>query len=187
MNPIIRAPDGPVLMDQRFPMFIDHLEPFQRCTMRAELRSEKNEIFESFGQFIADSSGRVNLEKDSSFGGTFVGCDCMGLFWSMLPAPGQRKGLRYTARNVQVPLKFHIQLLDGHVQSHDPADWKILASKTVLRTYLSPNVVRTEVHVGRIRGALFLPKGNRKYPGNLFSTPQSAELGNCTPEITIEQ
>ena len=118
MQPIIIAPDDAVLVDEKVSITIKHLQPLQRCTIRAELHSEKNEIFESFGQFIANSSGEVNLEKDSSFGGTYVGSDGMGLFWSMVPAPGQRKGLRYTVRNLHTPMKFRLQLFDGHIQPH---------------------------------------------------------------------
>ncbi len=79
MQPIIIAPDDAVLVDERVSVTIKHLQPLQRCTIRAELRSEKNEIFESFGQFIANSSGEVNPEKDSSFGGTYVGSGWHGL------------------------------------------------------------------------------------------------------------
>ncbi len=170
MKPIIIAPDDAVLVDERLSVSIEHLEPLQLCTLRAELRSEKNEIFESFGQFIANSSGEVHLEKDPSFEGTYAGSDCMGLFWSMVPAPGQRKGLRYTARKLHVPMEFNLQLFDGHTQLQDGEELnrKILASKTVLRTYLAPNVERIEVHVGRIRGALFLPIKKGRFPGRLF-------------------
>ncbi len=165
LTPVIRAPEAPILVDKRFAISVEQLEPFQQCTLRAELRSEKNEIFESYGHYIADSSGAVDLEKDSSFGGTYVGSDCMGLFWSMVPAPGQRQGLRYKARNLHVPMRFNLQLFDRHVQSKDDQDANILACRTVLRTYLSPNVERTEVHAGRIRGALFVPKKKGKFPG----------------------
>ncbi len=165
--PMIRAPDTPILVDKRFGVSVDHLTPFQPCTIRAELRTEKDEIFESYGHYIADFSGRVDLERDSSFGGTYVGSDCMGLFWSMLPAPGQRKGLRYTASNLQVPMKFNLQLYDSHFhfQSSDGGERNILDSKTVRRTYLSPNVERIEIHNGRLRGTLFVPKENGKFPG----------------------
>ncbi len=170
MKPTIIAPDDAVLVDERISISIEHLAPFQRCTVRAELRSEKNEIFESFAQFMADYSGEVNLEKDSSFGGTYVGSDGMGLFWSMAPAPGQRKGLRYTARNLHSPIKFNLQLFDGHThkQNGEEEDGKILATKTVLRTYLFPNVERIEVNVGRLRGTLFVPKAKPRFPGRLF-------------------
>ncbi len=65
-------------------------------------------------------------------------------------------------------MKFRLQLFDGHIQLHngEDDDGKILATKTILRTYLSPDVERHEVHVGRIRGTLFVPKQKAKFPGN---------------------
>eukprot|EP00794_Sanderia_malayensis_P017002 gene17002-18715_t len=171
MQPIIIASSRPVLVDERFAIVVQNLQQFQHVTLRVELRSEKNEVYEALGHFIADSHGAVSLNKDPSFGGTYTGIDEMGLFWSLRPAPGQRRGLRYIPKNIDKPMKFKVELFDGHIDSY-PEEKTLLASTTVLRTYLAPWVEKKEINVGRLRGSLFFPKGEGRFPGvvEMFGT-----------------
>ncbi|XP_065072225.1 bile acid-CoA:amino acid N-acyltransferase-like [Rhopilema esculentum] len=180
-QPEIIAPSGPVLVDQRIEIQVKNLRPFQHVTLRVELNSEKPVFFESYGHYIADKDGELNLSRDSSFGGTYKGIDNMGLFWSMLVAPGQRKGARFITKDVTKMMEFRVFLFDGHVMSQSNAESmvqaleklpKALAKTAILRTYLAENVERVEISVGRIRGTLFVPKGNRKFPGviDMFGT-----------------
>ena len=172
--PTIIAPKCPVLVDQRIPIKVKNLRPFQNVTLRVELNSEKLELFESYGHYIADKDGELNLSRDSSFGGTYKGIDNMGLFWSMLAVPGQRKGVRFIAGDVTKPMEFRVFLFDRHVMSQGNADNpkqavqelpEPLAKTKIFRTYLADHVERKEISVGRIRGTLFVPKGSRKLPG----------------------
>eukprot|EP00112_Aurelia_sp_Birch-Aquarium-sp1_P004401 Seg1498.1_Seg1498.2 transcript_id=Seg1498.1_Seg1498.2/GoldUCD/mRNA.D3Y31 product="Bile acid-CoA:amino acid N-acyltransferase" protein_id=Seg1498.1_Seg1498.2/GoldUCD/D3Y31 len=166
-KPVIIATDKPVLVDQRIKITAINLAQFQYYTFRVEIKSQKPEVFESYGQYIADSFGEIDLTRDASFGGTYKGVDGMGLFWSMVPAPYERKGSRFTAWDVATPLKFNVQLYSGHITSLENILEEPLATKAILRTYLSENVERIEVAVGRLRGTLFVPKGNKRLPGVL--------------------
>ncbi|XP_065072203.1 bile acid-CoA:amino acid N-acyltransferase-like [Rhopilema esculentum] len=181
MLPTIIAPKCPVLVDQRIQIKVKSLKPFQSVTLRVELNSDKSELFESYGHYIADKDGELNLSRDSSFGGTYKGIDNMGLFWSMLAVPGQRKGARFIAGDVTKPMEFRVFLFDRHVMSQGNADNpkqaveklpEPLAKTKILRTYLADHVERTEISVGRIRGTLFVPKGGRNLPGviDMFGT-----------------
>ena len=178
----IISPAKRLLIDQRFSLKVTMLRPWQHATLRAELRTNKHAIFESYGHFIADSQGQLDLRRDPSYGGTYKGIDDMGLFWSMIPAPGERKGLRYIPGNIDKPIDFKIELFHGHVQNtvavsgnmrggapinHGASDppVKAIATTTVQRTYTAENVERIEIEFGRIRGALFVPKGGGRYPG----------------------
>ena len=145
--------------------------------MEVESQKKIAEVFESYGHFISDMQGTVNAANDASFGGTYKGIDGMGLFWSMLQVPGQRKGIRFITRDVTRPMEFKVSLFDGHVMSDGKASSpkeataKLpmpLANATILRTYLSENVERREISVGRMRGTLFVPKGIGRFPGNCF-------------------
>lgn len=169
-KPVIIATDKPVLVDQRIKITAINLTQFQYYTLRVEIKSQKPEVFESYGQYIADSFGEIDLTRDASFGGTYKGVDGMGLFWSMVPAPYERKGSRFTAWDVATPLKFNVQLYSGHITSLENIQEEPLATKAILRTYLSENVERIEVAVGRLRGTLFVPKGNKRLPGRHFKT-----------------
>lgn len=39
------------------------------------------------------------VTRDGSVGGSYLGCEPMGLFWSLQPAPGGREGLRQVIRS----------------------------------------------------------------------------------------
>ena len=178
--PVITVPQDPVLVDKRIDITVSNLRPFQNVTLRVHLLQNdgKQVCYESYGHFISDMHGTVKVANDASFGGTYKGTDGMGLFWSMLPVPGQRKGTRLITGDVTVPMLFRVSLFDGHVMSESKASSPKeaiahlpipLANATILRTYLSDDVERHEISFGRVRGTLFLPKGNRRFPGLLIS------------------
>ena len=167
-KPAIISTDGPVLVDQRIKITAINLKQFQYYTIRVEIKSQKPEVFESYGHYIADSFGEIDLTRDASFGGTYKGVDGMGLFWSMVPAPYERKGSRFTAWDVTTPLKFRVQLYSGHITSLENKKEEPLATKVILRTYLAENVERIEVAVGCLRGTLFVPQGDKRLPGRFF-------------------
>lgn len=52
------------------------------------------------------------VTRDQSVGGSYLGCEPMGLFWSLQPAPGGREGLRQVMRSGSLR-----DLTDGHLIS----------------------------------------------------------------------
>lgn len=44
-------------------------------------------------------------------------------------------------------------------------DFKVLAELDLIRTYATPGVIELEIHVGRVRGTLYLPSSTGTYPG----------------------
>ena len=176
--PIIVAPEGPILVDKRIAIRVLNLRPFQHATVRVHVAQtlQTRICYESYGHFISDAHGNLDIARDASFGGTYKGIDGMGLFWSMLPIPGQRRGARWTTRDVTRPMHFYVTVFDGHVLSNSKAstpneaveDLPLpLANATMLRTYLSDDVERQEISDGSIRGTLFIPKGGGRFPGLL--------------------
>ena len=83
----------------------------------------------------------------------------MGLFWSMVPSPDQRFGIRYVLRDTTKPMKVHLLLYQGHLDVDTLQRTEPVAETTAERWYLGKDVERTEVHSGCLRGALFKPKG----------------------------
>ena len=176
--PIIVVPEGPILVDKRIAIRVLNLRPFQHVTVRVHVTQtiQTKICYESYGHFISDADGNLDIARDASFGGTYKGIDGMGLFWSMMPIPGQRRGTRWTTRDVTRPMQFYVTVFDGHVLSNSKAstpheaveDLPLpLANATILRTYLSDDVERQEISDGNIRGTLFIPKGSRRFPGML--------------------
>lgn len=91
----------------------------------------------------------------------------MGLFWSLVPARNQKKGLRLLKRDASKPLAFRIVVIDGHRSNEDsPVDHqgKMLVETVVNRYYQSRQVTVFAVRSGQLRGKLFLPPGLSTVP-----------------------
>ena len=119
--------------------------------------------------------GNVDNSCDSSHGGSYTGIEQMGFLWSMIQAPGQRKGLRLMKKDVTKPYTIQLNCFDGHlapdegfVNSLTKNSLKPLTSTTMQKWYMSERVKRVEVREGRVRGTLFVPPGNGPFPGNLL-------------------
>ena len=85
----------------------------------------------------------------------------MGLFWSMIPAPGQPPGLRLLKTNASEPLVTKVTVHQGHVDFEDLflSDNVPLAGGVINRWYMDTSVRKVIVRHGRLRGALFIPPG----------------------------
>ena len=85
----------------------------------------------------------------------------MGLFWSMIPCPGQMEGIRLMKKDLDTPFTTQIIVYDGHLSLEDirektPPE---LCTTTIERWYKSPGVTNYEVTDGNVRGRLYLPPG----------------------------
>ena len=88
----------------------------------------------------------------------------MGLFWSLQPAPGQKRGLRLMKRNARQPYDIQVNVLSDHATSVlDVLDHtRRLAGVTVYRLYAARNVTAFDVCAGSLRGRLYLPPGKSR-------------------------
>ncbi|KAI1891091.1 hypothetical protein AGOR_G00160330 [Albula goreensis] len=130
------------------------------------MRSDEGDLWVALAHYRSDGSGVLNLSQDKAQGGSYSGLEPMGLFWSMIPAPGEREGLRLRKKNVETPYTVQISLLNEHVASHD-REGQELVSVTLERWYMAPGVRRVEVREGGIVGTLFLPQGPGPFPAVL--------------------
>ncbi|XP_038154088.1 acyl-coenzyme A thioesterase 1-like isoform X2 [Cyprinodon tularosa] len=144
-----------------------HLLP-PRCpvTLCARMHSDEGDLWESFAHYNANESGVFCLTSDPSVGGSYVGCQPMGLFWSMQPAPGGREGLRLRKKNVEAPFTVRISLLEGHV-SPSRGQLNELAAVSTERWYVAPEVKRIDIRQNGIVGTLLVPPGPGPFPALL--------------------
>lgn len=153
------------LIDEKITVEGRYLPPLCHVTMCAHLHSEDGDLWQALSHYNTDRSGVVNLTRDSSVGGSYVGCEPMGLFWSLQPAPGEREGLRLRKKNVVTPYSIKISILDGHVAPDEGQKTnQELASVTIERWYMAPGVRRIEIRQNGIVGTLFLPPGPGPFP-----------------------
>ena len=152
------------LVDTTTEINVRNLKPLQRITLKAKLMGDQGELFESYAHYVADKDGKVDVCRDSSLGGSYSGVEPMGLLWSMKQAPGQKRGLQLTKRDVTQPYNVIVNCFDGHVTPHETS-LQPMSSGTFQKWYMADGVKRIPVREGRIRGTLFLPSGNGPFPG----------------------
>ncbi|XP_013404572.1 acyl-coenzyme A amino acid N-acyltransferase 1 isoform X2 [Lingula anatina] len=162
----MQAMPGRVMMDEKVELQIKGLTSSATVTVKSFLE-ERGMKFGAYAHFIANSNGEVNTATSPSLGGSYTGTDVMGLYWSMVPVPGQRDGLRLMKKDVTTPYNVHISLLSGHIDPYSPNNnvQVPVAEANIERLYMADNVERIPVREGALRGALFVPKGQGSYPG----------------------
>ncbi|XP_028430961.1 acyl-coenzyme A thioesterase 4 isoform X6 [Perca flavescens] len=106
------------------------------------------------------------VTKDHSVRGSYLGCEPMGLFWGLQPAPGARESLRLRKKNVETPYVMHLSLLEGHVSPSERQSTELAAVITE-RWYMAPGVLRTAIRQDGVVGTLFLPPGPGPFPAML--------------------
>lgn len=164
--PLLTAAPVRALIDEHISIKGCFLPPQSPITMCAQMQSDEGDHWEAFAHYNTNADGTVNLTRDHSVGGSYVGCEPMGLFWGLQPAPGSREGLRLRKKNVETPYVMLLSLLEGHVS---PSERKIteLAAVTTERWYMAPGVRRTEIRQDGVVGTLFLPPGPGPFPAVL--------------------
>ncbi|XP_077865744.1 acyl-coenzyme A thioesterase 2, mitochondrial-like [Saccoglossus kowalevskii] len=120
---------------------------------------EKGRTFEAHGHYTASTNGKIHLNKHPSIGGTYTGIEPMGLFWSMVQSPGQKKGIRYVKLDVTQPSNVELSLYPGYLGINELQDSKPMTTTRILRVFMDEHMERFEVKVGRVRGTLIKPKG----------------------------
>ncbi|KAM3865854.1 acyl-coenzyme A thioesterase 3-like [Diretmus argenteus] len=130
----------------------------QLVTMNARSVDDKGALFRSSATYRSDGNGELDLERDASLGGSYVGVEPMGLLWSMRPDVPHNKFYKSDARKPHF-VKFSV---------HDEeAEGRMLAEEVNERHVMGEGVVRLPVTTGNIRGVLFTPPGEGPFPAVL--------------------
>ena len=92
----------------------------------------------------------------------FLGVSPMGIFWSMVQAPGQKDGLRLMKKDMDTPMIANISLYNSHVSADaiHKTHLNPMCTTTIERWYKAPGVKTEVIRDGRLRGVLYLPPGN---------------------------
>ncbi|XP_060766208.1 acyl-coenzyme A amino acid N-acyltransferase 2-like isoform X1 [Neoarius graeffei] len=167
--PLLRATPCRALIDELITLKAHHLPRNSPVTMRARMTCEDGHLWQSVAHYHADEDGVVDLTKHPSVGGSYVGCEPMGLFWSLQPALGDKQDLRLRKKNVETPFTVDVSVLEGHVSSKDEQinGVRELVTVTLQRSYMAPGVRRIEIRQNGVVGTLFLPPGPGPFPAVL--------------------
>nr|XP_046240083.1 peroxisomal succinyl-coenzyme A thioesterase-like [Scatophagus argus] len=164
--PLLTAAPTRALVDEQISIKGRFLAPHCPVTVCAQMHSEDGDLWEAFAHYYAKADGTVNLTRDHSVGGSYLGCEPMGLFWGLQPAPGSREGLRLRKKNVETPFVVQVSLLEGHVSPSEGQSAE-LAAVTTERSYMAPGVQRIDIRQDGVVATLFLPPGPGPFPAVL--------------------
>uniref|UniRef100_A0A8C8R4X1 Acyl-coenzyme A thioesterase 1 n=1 Tax=Pelusios castaneus TaxID=367368 RepID=A0A8C8R4X1_9SAUR len=160
MTPSVQfSPASRSLFDEPLAIRVQGLRPQQQVTLRASLRDETGELFQSCARYEAESGGELDLTRCPALPeGSFAGLEPMGLLWALQP---QKPFRRLVKRDVQSPFRLELEVFEGH----GPLPSRLLAQGVHERGFLRDGVKRIPVREGRIRATLFLPPGDGPFPG----------------------
>uniref|UniRef100_A0A3Q3KCR1 Uncharacterized protein n=1 Tax=Monopterus albus TaxID=43700 RepID=A0A3Q3KCR1_MONAL len=161
-SPLLTAAPVRALIDERISIKGTFLPPHCPITLCAQMHSEDGDLWEAFAHYNTNS----DVTRDHSVGGSYLGCEPMGLFWGMQGDPGNKGPLRLRKINVLTPYTVQISLLEGHI-SPSEAQGTELATVITERWYIAPGVRRIDIRQNGVVGTLFLPPGPGPFPGML--------------------
>uniref|UniRef100_A0ABI7WKZ9 Large ribosomal subunit protein mL50 n=1 Tax=Felis catus TaxID=9685 RepID=A0ABI7WKZ9_FELCA len=159
----LTATPASTLTDEPVHIRATGLRPSQIVIFQATLEDEKGNLFHSQAYYKTSEVGEVDLDHAPSLGGDYIGVHPMGLFWSLKPEKFLTKLMK---RDVMTsPFLVQIKLYDSNLPLAQIAATDPKVSVTLERWYRAPGVTRIQVQEGHLRGALFLPPGEGRFPG----------------------
>ncbi|XP_053186196.1 acyl-coenzyme A thioesterase 2, mitochondrial-like [Scomber japonicus] len=151
-------PSTKCLFDDPVQVMVAGLKARQVVTMRARSISEKGVVFSSSATYRADDKGEIDLNKDPSLSGSYIGVEPMGLLRSMRADTLHKRFQINTSLNPYL-VKFSVLEEEG--------EGRILAEETNERFLMGEGVTRLPIKEGNIRGVLFTPPGRGPFPAVL--------------------
>ncbi|XP_068170588.1 bile acid-CoA:amino acid N-acyltransferase-like [Antennarius striatus] len=164
--PLLTATPHRPLIDEQITIKGRFLPPHCPVTLCAQIQNEDGHLWKSFAHYNTNAEGTVNLARDCSVGGSYLGCEPMGLFWGLQPVPAALDILSMRKKNVETPSVTLVSVLEGHVTPSE-GHGNELTAITIERWYMAPGVRRIKVCQNGIKATLFLPPGPGPFPAML--------------------
>ncbi len=148
--------------DAEFIVRVEGLPPCARVELRCSETDARGQRWEARAVLHGDTAGVLDNRVAAAVEGTYAGVDPSGLLWSMLPAGAataadHRRALVADPRLPRRPAAAApLAPRRGVVELRDDAG-AVLASAGWIRHRLSPDVTRTPVAAGALRGEWFAP------------------------------
>ncbi|KAM9361340.1 acyl-coenzyme A thioesterase 3-like [Symphorus nematophorus] len=160
-------PSARCLFDEPVQVKVSRLKSRQVVAMRTWSTDDRGVIFRSTATYRADRSGEIDLVRDPSLGGSYVGLEPMGLLWSMRADTLHQ---RFSKTN---SLKPHMVKFSVH---EEEGEGRMLAEATNERLLIGGGVSRLPIKEGNIQGVLFTPPVGSKGIG-VLSRSKAADIG----------
>ncbi|XP_020566311.1 acyl-coenzyme A thioesterase 3-like [Oryzias latipes] len=151
-------PSARCLYDKPIQVKVSHLKSRQVVRIKASSTDERGVLFSSSATYRADENGEIDLVRDASLSGSYVGVEPMGLLTTLKP-------------NIVNKLFVKDKALEPHMVKfsvHDEEEQdRMLAEATNERFLMADGVSRVSVEEGNFHGALFTPPGKGPFPAVL--------------------
>ncbi|TMF09090.1 MAG: hypothetical protein E6I38_06420 [Chloroflexi bacterium] len=142
------------LIDEPIGVRLRGLQPDIRVVVEAEAQAGVGRKWRSRAEFTCGPAGMIDLARDPAIAGSYEGTDPMGLFWSMAAPRNvrQRDFLSRTLNPVEVNLSAEVA-------------GEIVASVSLRRMVVGPEIRRIPVLDQGLVGSLFHPQRGDQHPG----------------------
>ena len=130
-------------LDEPMTLHVSGVAPGARVLLR--LRNHRLKA-EAVATFAADDEGTVNVATHAPIEGDYAGIDAQGLFWSARFDDGADAATMISALSSLEPLTYTATAIVDGVEA---------ARLDFTRLLLPPNIVRTSIRDGRLRGTMF--------------------------------
>uniref|UniRef100_A0A3P9HRK3 Acyl-coenzyme A thioesterase 1-like n=1 Tax=Oryzias latipes TaxID=8090 RepID=A0A3P9HRK3_ORYLA len=151
-------PSERCLYDKLIQVKVSHLKSRQVVSIKASSTDERGVLFSSSATYRADGNGEIDLVRDASLSGSYVGVEPMGLLTTLKP-------------NIVNKLFVKDKALEPHMVKfsvHDEEEQdRMLAEATNERFLMADGVSRVSVEEGNFHGVLFTPPGKGPFPAVL--------------------
>lgn len=154
------------LVDERLRIQLAGLLPDVSVVLRATMRDDLGRVWSAEASFLADAAGTVDLATQAPLSSGYAGIDPMGLCWSMALDPAERRVSPFAKRD----------LAPSALTLTAEAAGMPVASATITRRFVAPDVSRIPVREKGLVGTLFLPPGTEPHPGVLVLGGSSGGL-----------
>lgn len=142
MQPSFHIEQQSIYIDTKINIRVKGATPGQLYIMKVEMRDNVGASWYSYGHFLANADGEIDLATDAPIEGTYAGIDAMGLFWSMVR--DMEKDV--SAKTPLQPLVTKLSLWQGE---------ELCANATITRHVVGANVQREPIHEDGLIGTFF--------------------------------
>lgn len=155
----IEIAPNPSFIDEDVSIRVRGVPPGARVTLLAEVNDDAGRIWKARGTYVADAVGSANVASQESLGGTYRGCDGMGLFWSM--------ELESAAHAGRATFRKESPAADSVALTAEIAG-RTIATCQLERRWLAPDMqirdASEDAKKEGFAGRLFIPPGHEPHP-----------------------
>jgi len=156
-KPLLTLEPAAAVYATPYTLSVTGLQPEEKVTLTAVSIDARGVRWESRAAFQADTEGGIDLDRQPPLNGEYEPADPLGLLWTLRPTDTDRP-LTYYGYDTGKGIRVEFILTDAGNRRF---------TARLVRWYEDPQrpLRRTPLDTDGLKGTLFSPSGDRKYPG----------------------